>query len=161
MMSTRPTCHRIGTKFNIFALSLIVLLAATAYAGGWIPLAGESAGSESAGAVTQEAARPDAHTPVNREKVIEGETVTLTPRGFEPAEVARSGGHFALSVDNRSGLRDVTFVLSRESGHKLREVRVKEGKLNWREVVRLPPGSYRLSEAGRPEWVCRIEISPR
>ena len=99
--------------------------------------------------------------PVNREKVIEGETVTLTPRGFEPSEIVRSGGHFALNVDNRSGLKAVTFILSRQTGHKLREVRVKEGKLNWREVVNLPPGQYRLSEVSRPDWACRIEVSPR
>jgi len=99
--------------------------------------------------------------PVNREKVIEGETVTLTPRGFEPSEIVRSGGHFALNIDNRSGLKAVTFVLSRKTGHKLREVQVKEGKLNWREVVNLPPGQYRLSEVSRPDWACRIEVSPR
>jgi len=161
-MKNIESLHRpVGTEFVLIALALLALFAGTVYAGGWLSRTVESARSESPGVDAQESLPRRARPPVDREKVIEGETITLTSRGFEPVEVKRRGGHFALNVDNRSGLKEVTFVLARAVGHKLREVRVKEGKLNWREVVNLPPGSYRLTEAGRPEWVCRIEISPR
>jgi len=50
---------------------------------------------------------------------IEAELITLTPDGFEPAEIKRSQGRFLLALDNRSGVREITLRLDREAGNRL------------------------------------------
>ncbi len=94
-----------------------------------------------------------------RENVIAGESITLTPRGFEPAEVTRPQGRFVLNINNRSGFHTPTFVLADEAGNKLREMQFTKGKLSSREILNLPPGRYRLSELSNDGWVCQIAIS--
>ncbi len=94
----------------------------------------------------------------NRDNVMEGESFTLTPRGFEPGEVTRDGGPFVLNINNRSGLRSVEFLLTQENGSEVRNVQISKGKLYWRGVVNLPPGRYKLSEVSRSDWVCHLHI---
>lgn len=89
---------------------------------------------------------------------LEAELVTLSPAGFEPAEVVRAGGPFLLAVNNRSGAEGLTLLLVRQNGAREREVRLR-GRMRWRERVNLPPGDYTLSVAGHPEWVCRLSIN--
>ena len=95
----------------------------------------------------------------NRDTVMEGESFTLTPRGFEPGEIARDGGPFVLNINNRSGFRSVEFLLTRANGNQVRTVRIPKGRLHWRGVVNLPPGRYRLSEVSHSDWVCQLIIS--
>jgi hypothetical protein len=98
-------------------------------------------------------------SPPRRENIIGGESVTLTPRGFEPAEITRPQGRFVLNINNRSGFHEPTFVLTDEAGNKLREVQFTKGKPSSRELLNLPPGRYRLSELSNADWVCQIAIS--
>ena len=91
---------------------------------------------------------------------VEGEIVTIQPQGFDPAEIARPRGKFALVVDNRSGLDEVTLRLDRENGPRQREAHVPHEGWNWSEVLELEPGRYVLTEANHPNWVCRIIIQP-
>ena len=97
--------------------------------------------------------------PFNRNNVIEGESFTLTPGGFEPNEIRRVGGRFVLNINNRSGLRSVDFLLTTETGNQVRNVQISEGRLHWRGVVNLPPGRYRLSEVSHSDWVGHLIIS--
>lgn len=92
---------------------------------------------------------------------LEAERVTLRATGFEPREITRPAGRFLLAVNDRSGQRDVVFVLMRESGRQLHRVRVRETtrKHEWRQVVNLAPGTYVLSEAAHPDWTCRITLT--
>jgi hypothetical protein len=83
----------------------------------------------------------------------------LRETGFEPAQIARPPGRFLLAVDNRTGLGEVEFRLEREHGARLREVHVNRRGRGWREPVSLPPGTYRLTEATHPEWVCLVTIT--
>lgn len=92
---------------------------------------------------------------------LQVELVTITPRGFEPAAISRSGGRFLLSVDNRSGLDEVTLRIDRVAGDRLREARVPRKELDWSEVADLTPGQYVLTEASHPQWVCRFTIAER
>jgi len=92
---------------------------------------------------------------------IRAEMVTIRPRGFNPTTITRPVGPFLLAVHNRSGLRSVTLRLDPEVGPRLREVQVPREQLDWRAVVDLPPGQYRLTEANHPRWLCRIVITPR
>lgn len=90
---------------------------------------------------------------------MEAEIITITPLGFEPAEITRPKGAFFLVVDNRSGLEEITFRLDREAGQRQHEVRVPREQLDWDGVVDLHPGTYLLTEASHPDWLCRITIT--
>lgn len=106
--------------------------------------------------------RQDSVNPrANAEKeTIDGEIITVTRGGFEPSEITRPMGRFALFVQNRSGLEEVTLRLDRVAGNRLREVPVNRNKLDWDDVLDLTPGNYVLTEANNPDWVCNITITP-
>jgi hypothetical protein len=87
--------------------------------------------------------------------------VKLTPRGFEPSEVSLPHEDFVLAVTNRSGLLTPTFRLQREQGQSLKDVRLPRGKRGFREKLKLPPGTYLLTEAGHAAFSCRIVVSNR
>jgi uncharacterized cupredoxin-like copper-binding protein len=93
--------------------------------------------------------------------MLETQRITLTPMGFEPAEVTRPAGRFLLAINDRSGQGDSRFVLRRSTGEQLREFRVAgtPRKHEWREVVNLPPGRYLLSDGDNPEHVCHLLLT--
>ena len=88
------------------------------------------------------------------------EVLTLTPNGFEPGEISRPRGPFILRVANRTGLAELDLRLSREAGGAERPIRVRRSRPDRNEELDLEPGRYVLSEAGRPDWACRITITP-
>jgi len=92
---------------------------------------------------------------------LEAELVTVTPTGFEPAEITRPHGRFLLAIDNRSGLDSVDFYLEREAGTRAKDSFARKGKLAWREVIDLPPGTYILRAANDESWQCRIVLTAR
>lgn len=132
------------------SLTIIALTISAAGARAWLtaPPAGPT-GPNLQGGVTDDAGRPR----------VESEVITLSPTGFNPAEITRPRGRFLILVDNRSELDEVTFRLSRADGHGLREVRRTKEELIWKQLEDLPPGEYLLTEASNPEWVCRITIT--
>lgn len=92
---------------------------------------------------------------------VEAEHLTLMPAGFEPAELTRPPGTFALVVENRAGAEDVELSLRREGGARVDAMRSRKRRLTWAEELDLPPGRYVLSVEGRPEWRCDITVTPR
>jgi len=84
--------------------------------------------------------------------------ITLSRKGFAPAEITRPQGPFILSIHNRTKIDDLTLSLAKASENKLREMNFRGRKLDWRSFITLPPGDYTLSVAGRPEWVCKVKI---
>ena len=103
---------------------------------------------------------PAAPRPETAGEGPEAELVTILPNSIEPAEITRTRGKFLLVVGNRSGLEQVTWRLDREAGGRLHEVRLAEGRLLSGQYEDIPPGVYLLTEAGHPEWGCRITITP-
>lgn len=89
----------------------------------------------------------------------EVERVTITPTGFEPAQINRPASPFVLAIDNRSGLQEATLEVFREDGHKLHEIKGPKGQLNQRKFLDLPPGSYVLKVANHPDWSCQILLT--
>jgi len=89
---------------------------------------------------------------------VEGELIALRPSGFEPKQINRPTGPFALVVSNESQLSKVTILLKGDVAGLLRNVLVPHEKRNWSDVVDLPPGNYQLLEATHPGWVCNITI---
>jgi hypothetical protein len=92
---------------------------------------------------------------------VQGEVVRLRRTGFEPREITRAAGRFVLFVDNRSGLDEMDLQLSRLTGERVHDVQVPREKLDWDELFDLTPGTYLLTEANHPGWVCRITVKGR
>jgi hypothetical protein len=90
---------------------------------------------------------------------LQAELVTLRPTGFEPAQIKPAKGRFLLVVNNHSELPGVELRLQRDTGSRLRAVRVTQEQLHWSDVMNLPPGRYVLTEANHPDWVCRIIVA--
>lgn len=87
------------------------------------------------------------------------EIISVGPEGFAPATLTRPNGRFLLAINNRSGLKELTFQLIREDGKLMQEAQVNPQQPNSRNLVNLPVGIYRLTEASHAEWVCRIAIT--
>jgi len=87
--------------------------------------------------------------------------VIVRPWGFEPKEVTRPKGEFALVVDNWSGLRQLDIHLIRETGERAQNRQIsKEGKFDL-SYYDLTPGRYLLTDTNHPNWVCRITITAK
>ena len=97
------------------------------------------------------------HQPVFQD-AIEEVSLTLKPEGFQPREIRPQGRRFLLSVDNRSGIKELVFRLSRNNGAVLREIRVVGDGGDWSELFDLDQGSYRFSEVAHPAWSCTVVI---
>jgi hypothetical protein len=90
---------------------------------------------------------------------VQAELITVTPTGFEPSEITRRRGRFLLAIDNQSGLDDVQFYFEREAGGRVNVPLSRRGKLAWREIIDLTPGTYILRATNDESWRCRITIT--
>lgn len=89
---------------------------------------------------------------------VEAELLVLRSDGFQPREIKRPQGKFLLAIQNQSGEEEPAFILRREDGESIRQVRVSKRQSKYRELVNLPPGRYVLAEANHSDWMCRIII---
>ena len=94
-----------------------------------------------------------------QQAAVQAELITITPTGFEPAELTRPKGKFLLAIDNHSGLNEVDFYFERETGGRVNVPLSRRGKLAWREVVDLTPGTYILRATNDESWRCRLTIT--
>ena len=90
---------------------------------------------------------------------LQAELVTITPTGFEPAEITRPPGRFLFAIDNRSGLDEVDLYLERETGGRVNVPLSRKGQLAWREAIDLSPGTYLLRATNDASWRCRITVT--
>ena len=95
------------------------------------------------------------------EAPIQAELITVTPTGFEPSELTRPKGRFLLAIDNQSGLDEMEFYFERETGGRVNVPLSRRGKIAWREIVDLTPGTYILRATNDESWRCRISITPQ
>ena len=93
-------------------------------------------------------------------QIIPGVILVLDPSGFSPSSVSLPKGRLLLGIDNRTGFEDLVFHLDRISGNRIKEVKPRKGRHDYREVYDLSPGNYVLSEASHPQWICHITITP-
>lgn len=147
-------------KRQTFLIFLLIVTAAVIAAGARTWNAHATKGSAVASA--REAAVPaTSQGKGRRDHNMQVELMTVRRHGFEPAEITRPRGQFLLAVDNRSGLEEVNLRIIREAGNGVREIKVNRRNPDWRGLVNLPPGSYRMTEADHPDWSCRITITPQ
>lgn len=160
----RRTHKRVSHYISTTVLASLLCCAATvfvvrAYHGGKPEYAG-LASSGSTSAVVQPTSFPSTAVgyPQKTER-IEAEVITIRPTGFEPREITRPEGLFLLAVENRSGLQTVQLRLDSAAGARVRDVQMPRSKHDWSEGFDLPPGTYVLTEAYHPEWLCSITIA--
>ena len=94
----------------------------------------------------------------NRYHDMTVEMISIKPDGFESSKLTRPSGRFLLAINNRSGLKELTFHLIRADGKLMQEARVDSKQPKWRSLVNLPPGMYQLTETTHADWICTIEI---
>ena len=85
-------------------------------------------------------------------------SLLLRSNGFDPAEVRPPSHRFLLSIDNRSGVNDLTLRLNRADGTQVRELHVSGAGGDWSETIDLSAGTYTLSEANHSAWLCTIIV---
>lgn len=85
--------------------------------------------------------------------------VSLLPTGFEPSEVTYPAGKILFGVNNRTGLSDLRFQLTDETGKALGEKRMVKER-TWRRLIEPKPGRYELRVLGHPTWRCDVIITP-
>ena len=94
---------------------------------------------------------------------ITAESLTLTQTGFFPPEFSHPKGRFILAINDRTGLPENNFILSRDTGNnkreKVKDVKVLRHQPDWNDVIDLNPGDYLITEANHPAWECRITIT--
>lgn len=98
-------------------------------------------------------------SPPSPERALVAIPIMIKPGGFVPREINRPHGDYFLSVTNASGVADIKLRFGRENGERLKEADVKKERPGWRTSVRLTPGTYLLTEADHPNWICRFIIT--
>jgi len=97
------------------------------------------------------------HQPVYRD-AIEEVSLTLNQNGFQPLQIRPEGRRFSLSVDNRTGIKELVLRLTHGHGPPIREIRVVGDGGDWSELFDLEQGSYTFSEVAHPNWSCTIIV---
>jgi hypothetical protein len=142
-----------GKAYLALLIAAASLTALTVKAQGWLTL------RLRAGDATAVAQSAPARRAMQTGTKLQAEIITITPQGFDPAEITRAPGRFILMVENRSGLEAVTFRLDQENGSRLYEKALPQEQPDWSEAVDLQPGTYLLTEADHADWLSRITIA--
>ena len=92
---------------------------------------------------------------------MEAEVVVVMPDGFQPAAITRPQGSFDLVIENHSGADQVNFNMTLEggSGTNAFEVLMAKAQVSFYSELDLAPGTYDLTEASHPDWLCRVTIT--
>jgi len=138
----KPQSRHIRFLLSIFLLLSLATLIVAHLNGGNLPL-------------TEAASSPEQRPQLP----VQAELVTITPAGFEPAEITRPPGKFLFAIDNRSGMDELDLYLERETGGRVNVSLSRKGRLAWREALDLTPGTYLLRASHDESWRCRITIT--
>jgi len=90
---------------------------------------------------------------------VKGLVIAIRPTGFIPAQIDLTDGTYLFMVQNRCGIRDLTFRFDRDTGERLTEVH--DQKLQWKKEFALYPGTYILSVVNHPQWRSVINVKPK
>jgi hypothetical protein len=134
------------------AISMISMISVSFYEVVWSARTRES--EPKSANVVNSTGRGNVLTRIQEPRDLTALVFAVRATGFDPDELTVSSGRYLIVVQNRSGLRDLTFRFERETGERLHEVRPQG--LNWKRQFELQPGTYILSEANHPgvKWRC-------
>lgn len=159
-MSLKTPRHPLVTKLKSLVLTCLLLASGAAAVGARAWLLPTGADFTPTGLrSTVAAARPVTRAGGGGQEVPQTELVTVTPTGFDPAELTRPAGRFILAVENRSGLQEITLVLRDAGGREVLRERVEREQLDWSGTLELTAGTYLLSEEGHPGWAGRLILT--
>jgi len=93
-------------------------------------------------------------------------TIQIQVGGFLQSSLTIPYGYYYVVIANRSGRRDLHLTLEKMPGVSIvgtaqAQVFAAQGRVNspiLGQTAHLDPGTYRLSVAERPSWVCRITV---
>ena len=134
-----PLCLAAGAMIMIIAVMMSAVVAGTHF--GWF----------------RSAAASQKKKPVVTPSVL----LTLTRKGFYPAEISIPQDPFFLVFENRSGLDDLDLQFDRATGGRLKEVSIVKEEPEWIEFLNLNPGDYVISDGRHPELRFRLRVTPR
>lgn len=97
---------------------------------------------------------------VNQGVGVSVELLTLKPTGFDPSEITVPNKPFLLVIENRAGVRDISFRFDKEVGARLNNIQVPYKRTSWSGLVNLPPGKYKMAELAHPEWSFTLTVAP-
>lgn len=86
--------------------------------------------------------------------------LALLPHGFETSEIELVAGEYTFIVGNRTGLKEVGVRIDREGRERLGEATLRGRQRDWKQRIKLTPGTYIVSANNNPEWTCRVEVKP-
>ncbi len=163
-IKSKTLAHAIDRKLSRKAVVLSVMLIATvlftvgghAISSGARKEASKGTFSEAPAAKTANASITLASTNSVQQGRPEEVRLSLSTSGFDPAEATRPAGPVAIMVENVNISGEYTLQLKAENGTVVKEVTVQKGSTGWADV--LQAGSYTLTEAAHPQWVCHIII---
>ncbi len=164
-VSNRPKRKRTIRLISAFLLASLLCCAITLLAVGAFNRNSPEPSFSIAAPLKTETAQPAVEPlaqPQQQATRVETELVTIHPYGFDQSEITRPAGRFFLVVDDRSGLESVSLDIRAEaSSSALRGVSFSREQTDWDELFDLQPGSYLLTEANHPDWVCHLTITAK
>lgn len=85
--------------------------------------------------------------------------LALRPEGFETNEMQLNAGDYLFIVGNRTGLREVNVRMEREGKERVTAT-VGGRRRDWKQRLKLTPGTYLITADDNPDWSCRIVVGP-
>ena len=83
----------------------------------------------------------------------------VTPQGFDSSELQLDPGEYLFIIGNRTGLKEINVRLEREGKEHVSAATVRR-RGNWKQRLKLTPGTYLVSTDDNPDWICRIVVGP-
>jgi hypothetical protein len=84
--------------------------------------------------------------------------LALRPEGFDTNEMHLEAGEYVFIIGNRTGLREVSIRLDREGKEQVAAATVGGRPRDWKQRLKLTPGSYVVTANDNPDWTCRIVV---
>lgn len=84
--------------------------------------------------------------------------LALRPDGFETNEMQLATGEYLFIIGNRTGMKEVNVRLDREQRERVAAATVGGRQRDWKQRLRLTPGTYLVSANENPDWTCRIVV---
>ena len=84
--------------------------------------------------------------------------LALLPHGFENTGMQLEAGEYLFIIGNRTGLKEVNVRLEREGKQGVAEAKMRGKRGDWKQRLKLTPGTYLVTADNNPDWTCRIVV---
>ena len=86
--------------------------------------------------------------------------LALRPEGFETSEIQLAAGEYVFIIGNRTGMKEINVRLDREQRESLVAATLRGRQKDWKQRLKLTPGTYVVRANDNPDWTCRIVVGP-